>query len=46
MIINRSDPTETQTWEAAAAPIHQRPTGAAEEAGHSVARADGRARRV
>lgn len=41
-IINRPDPTETQPGEAAAAPVHQRPAGLAEGAGHGVAGADGR----
>ena len=39
-IINRSNPTETQTREAATTPVHQRPAGLAEGAGHGVACAD------
>jgi hypothetical protein len=40
-IINRSNPTETQTGEAATTtPVHQRPAGLAEGAGHGVACAD------
>jgi hypothetical protein len=39
-IINRSNPTETQTGEAATTPVHQRPAGLAEGAGHGVACVD------
>ena len=39
-VINRPNPTEAQTWEPAAAPVHQRPAGLAEGAGHRVACAD------
>jgi hypothetical protein len=45
-IINRSNPTEAQTGKAAAAPVHERPAGLAEGAGHGVARADGGRGRV
>jgi hypothetical protein len=39
-IINRSNPTKAQPREAAAAPVHQSPTCAAERAGHGVASTD------
>lgn len=45
-IINRPNPAETQAGKAAAAPVHQRPAGLAEGAGHGVARADGGRGRV